>query len=309
MMLLTASTSQVDPISIILARDWHDDVVNFVRSDLPRLLAVIVVALILQRIVAFFVNRMRRLADRQVGNPQRASQLRTVAAILRATSYSLIGFILLLHILSVFQINLMPLLTSAGVVAVGIGLGAQSIFKDMLNGIFILVEDQYNVGDVVRIAGLAGAVEDLTLRLTRLRDGDGTLHIIPNSQIATVSNLSRDFSIASLPISVDASADPDRVMDVLRGIASELRGDSAFKDVILADPDILGVDKINGREVIYPVNLRVRANQRDGVLRELRRRIIKTFEREGIPLGNASSLLIMQHQDPTAPRAQQPLTG
>lgn len=308
-MLLTASTSQVDPISIILARDWHDDVVNFVRSDLPRLLAVIVVALILQRIVAFFVNRMRRLADRQVGNPQRASQLRTVAAILRATSYSLIGFILLLHILSVFQINLMPLLTSAGVVAVGIGLGAQSIFKDMLNGIFILVEDQYNVGDVVRIAGLAGAVEDLTLRLTRLRDGDGTLHIIPNSQIATVSNLSRDFSIASLPISVDASADPDRVMDVLRGIASELRGDSAFKDVILADPDILGVDKINGREVIYPVNLRVRANQRDGVLRELRRRIIKTFEREGIPLGNASSLLIMQHQDPTAPRAQQPLTG
>lgn len=308
-MLLTASTSQVDPISIILARDWHDDVVNFVRSDLPRLLAVIVVALILQRIVAFFVNRMRRLADRQVGNPQRASQLRTVAAILRATSYSLIGFILLLHILSVFQINLMPLLTSAGVVAVGIGLGAQSIFKDMLNGIFILVEDQYNVGDVVRIAGLAGTVEDLTLRLTRLRDGDGTLHIIPNSQIATVSNLSRDFSIASLPISVDASADPDRVMDVLRGIASELRGDSAFKDVILADPDILGVDKINGREVIYPVNLRVRANQRDGVLRELRRRIIKTFEREGIPLGNASSLLIMQHLDPTAPRAQQPLTG
>lgn len=308
-MLLTASTSQVDPISRILARDWHDDVVNFVRSDLPRLLAVIVVALILQRIVAFFVNRMRRLADRQVGNPQRASQLRTVAAILRATSYSLIGFILLLHILSVFHINLMPLLASASVVAVGIGLGAQSIFKDMLNGIFILVEDQYNVGDVVRIAGLAGTVEDLTLRLTRLRDGDGTLHIIPNSQIATVSNLSRDFSIASLPISVDASADPDRVMDVLRGIASELRGDSAFKDVILADPDILGVDKINGREVIYPVNLRVRANQRDGVLRELRRRIIKTFEREGIPLGNASSLLIMQHQDPTAPPAQQPLTG
>lgn len=324
-MLLTASTSQVDPISRILARDWHDDVVNFVRSDLPRLLAVIVVALILQRIVAFFVNRMRRLADRQVGNPQRASQLRTVAAILRATSYSLIGFILLLHILSVFHINLTPLLASAGVVGVGIGLGAQSIFKDMLNGIFILVEDQYNVGDVVRIAGLAGTVEDLTLRLTRLRDGDGTLHIIPNSQIATVSNLSRDFSIASLPISVDASADPDRVMDVLRGIASELRGDSAFKDVILAAPDILGVDKINGREVIYPVNLRVRANQRDGVLRELRRRIIKTFEREGIPLGNASSLLIMQDrdqhqdrdhdqhkdqpQDPTAPPAQQPLTG
>ena len=309
MMLLTAMTSQADPISQILARDWHEDIINFVRADLPRLITILILAVVLQRIVVFFVNRMRRLADRQVGNSQRASQLRTVAAVVRATSYSLIGFILLLHILSVFHINLTPLLASAGVVGVGIGLGAQSIFKDMLNGIFILVEDQYNVGEVVRVAGLAGTVEDLTLRLTRLRDGDGTLHIIPNSQIATVSNLSRDFSIASLSVSVDATADPDRVIDVLRGIAVEVRNDIAFKNVIIADPDILGVDKINGREVIYPVNLRVRANQRDGVLRELRRRVIKTFEREGIPLGNDASLLIMQHSDPTAPPAQRPITG
>src|SRR6185437_1158513 len=105
---------------------------------------------------------------------------------------------------------------------VGIGLGAQSIFKDMLNGIFILVEDQYNVGEVVKIAGLQGTVEDLTLRLTRLRDSDGTLYVIPNSQIATVSNLSRDFSIASLPVSVDASANPDRVMALLRKVAAEV---------------------------------------------------------------------------------------
>lgn len=309
MMLLTAMTSQADPISKILAKDWHEDIISFVRTDLPRLITILILAVILQRIVVFFVNRMRRLADRQVGNSQRASQLRTMAAVVRATSYSLIGFILLLHVLSVFHINLTPLLASAGVVGVGIGLGAQSIFKDMLNGIFILVEDQYNVGEVVRVAGLAGTVEDLTLRLTRLRDGDGTLHIIPNSQIATVSNLSRDFAIASLSVSVDAIADPDRVMEVLRGIAAEVRNDIAFKDVILANPDILGVDKINGREVIYPVNLRVRANQRDGVLRELRRRVIKTFEREGIPLGNDASLLILQHTDPTAPPVQRPLTG
>ena len=309
MILLSASNVQDDPLSKILARDWHEDVVNFLRADLPRLLLFLVIAFVLQRIVVFFVNRMRRLADRQVGNSQRASQLRTMAAILRATSYSLIGFILLLHVLSIFSINLTPLLASAGVVGVGIGLGAQSIFKDMLNGIFILVEDQYNVGEVIRVAGLAGTVEDLTLRLTRLRDADGTLYIIPNSQIATVSNLSRDFSVASLPVSVDASADPDRVMEVLGRIASEIRLDEAFKDIIIADPTILGVDKINGREVIYPVNLRVRPSQRDAVLRALRRRIIKTFEREGIPLGNDSSLLILRHADATAPPAQQSLTG
>ncbi|GAC1358222.1 MAG: hypothetical protein NVSMB3_05250 [Acidobacteriaceae bacterium] len=247
---------------------------------------------------------MRRLADRQVGNFQRAAQLRTMASILRATSYSILGFIVLLHVLSIFNINLTPLLASAGVLGVGIGLGAQSIFKDMLNGVFILVEDQYNVGEMVRVAGLQGTVENLTLRCTTLRDPDGTVYIIPNSQIATVSNLSRDYSVASLPVSVDASANPDRVIALLAATAAEVRDDPAFRQVVIEDPVVLGVDKINGREVIYPVNLRVRANQRDGVLRELRRRIILAFEKEGIPLGTGSSLLLMQQRpDPTAPPA------
>ena len=301
-MLLQLVPPQHERLSRILENDWRNDIVSFLRADLPRLLAILLLAFVLQWLCKFFVNRMLKLADRQVGNSQRASQLRTMAAILRATSYSVIGFIVLLHVLSVFNINLTPLLASAGVVGVGIGLGAQSIFKDMLNGIFILVEDQYNVGEVVKIAGLSGSVENLTLRCTTLRDGDGTMHIIPNSQIATVSNQSRDFSVASLAVSVDAGVSPDRVMALLRTLAGEVRNDPAFKQVVVADPDILGVDKINGREVIYPVNIKVRANQKDGVLRELRRRILISFEKEGIALGNSSSMLIMQQaSDPTAP--------
>jgi small-conductance mechanosensitive channel len=303
-MLLQIGQPQQERISRILENDWRNDIITFLRADLPRLLAILLLAFILQQICKFFVTRMLRLADRQVGNSQRASQLRTMAAILRATSYSVIGFIVLLHVLSVFNINLTPLLASAGVVGVGIGLGAQSIFKDMLNGIFILIEDQYNVGEIVKIAGLQGSVENLTLRCTTLRDGDGTMYIIPNSQIATVSNLSRDFSVASLPVSVDSSVNPDKVMALLKTLANEVRNDPAFKQVIIADPDILGVDKINGREVIYPVNLRVRANQKDGVLRELRRRILVAFEKEGIALGNNSNMLVMQQAaDPTAPPA------
>lgn len=293
-----------------LERGWHNDVIDFVQYDLPRIAVVLLLAFVLTRIVQFFVNRMLRLADRQVGNSQRASQLRTMAAILRATSYSVIGFIVLLHVLSVFNINLTPLLASAGVLGVGIGLGAQSIFKDMINGILILLEDQFNVGDVVRIASLTGTVEDMSLRRTDLRDGDGTVHIIPNSQIATVSNLSRDFSVAALNLSVDASADPDRVLSILRSIASDVRRDPAFKQVVIADPDVPGLDAIKGREVIYPVTIRVRANQQWGVLRELRLRIIRTFEREGIPLGtDPANMLIMKHTDPTAPPAQQPLVS
>jgi small-conductance mechanosensitive channel len=310
MMLLQALAPQDDHFINILERDWHADIINFVRSDLPRIAIVLLIAFILQRIVLFFVKRMNATAKKQVGNSQRAAQLRTMASIIRGTSYSIIGFIVLLHILSIFNINLTPLLASAGVVGVGIGLGAQSMFKDMLNGIFILVEDQYNVGENVKIAGLQGIVEDLTLRLTRLRSSDGTLNIIPNSQVTVVCNLSRDYAIATLPVSVDAIANPDRVMALLKSIADEVRHDPAFKDIAISDPDILGVNEIRGREVIYPVNIRVRANQRDPVLRELRRRLIIAFEKKGIPLGISSNMLVLPTKgDPTTPPATESILG
>jgi small conductance mechanosensitive channel len=300
---------QADPTFRDLLTGWHTDLVAFARHDAPKLIVILLMAFAMQRVVTFFVTRMRRIANSYTANPQRASQIRTMAAILRATAYGLIGFIALMQILPLFNIDLKPLLASAGVVGLGISFGAQSLFKDMLNGVFILLEDQFNVGDVVRVAGLTGTVEDLSLRATRLRDGDGTLHFIPNSQIATVSNLSREYSVASLPVSVEASADPDRVMAVLTQIAQEVRTDPAFADVTVADPDILGVDKINGREVIYPVNFRVRANQKDGVLRAMRRKILTRFQQERIPLGVPTSTVVMQGHDPTAPPAQTGLVG
>lgn len=310
MMLLQAVPLQDQHIFQAVERDWHGDIIDFVRGQVPKLVAVAIVFFALQRIVAFFVHRLRKRADSYVGNFHRAAQLRTIASILRATAYGVLAFIALIQVLNIFNIPYQPILASAGIIGVGIGLGAQSMFKDMINGILIFIEDQYNVGEVVTIAGLKGTVEELSLRSTRVRDGDGTLYIIPNSQITAVSNFSRDYSIASLPVSVDASANPDRVIDILRKLADQVRNDPAFKDIAIADPDILGVNEIRGREVIYPVNIRVRANQRDPVLRELRRRIILAFEKEGIPLGISSNMLVMQQKpDPTAPPAQQPLVG
>jgi len=282
-------------------RHWHRDLLAFVHGDLPRMLIILAIAFVFARIVSFFVNRMRELADRQTDNPQRASELRTVAAILRATAYGIIGFIVLLHILSVFNINLTPLLASAGVVGVGIGLGAQSLFKDVLNGIFILLENQYNVGDTVRIAGLAGTVEDLTLRVTTLRDVDGTVHYIPNSQVATVSNTSRDFAVASLTLAVDATADPDRVLSILRTTALAVRNDPAFQEIALADPVIPGIDTINGRIVTYPISIRVAINRKDAILRELRRRILQAFEQNAIPLGSDPNNILLMHHDESKP--------
>jgi small conductance mechanosensitive channel len=289
---------------------WHADTIAFVRHELPRLVVILFFAFILLQVVGFFVNRMRALADSQTGKPQRASEIRTVASVVRATAYAVIGFIVLLHVLSVFGEPVTPLLASAGVLGVGVGLGAQSLFKDIINGVFILIENQYNVGDTVKIASLTGGVEDLTLRCTTLRDGDGTLYIIPNSQIATVANFSRDFAVATLSLVVDASADPNRVLALLRATALAVRNDPAFKSAAVADPDVPGIDSIAGRAVTYPISIRVAINQKDAILRELRRRILQAFEENSIPLGtDPANLLLHPHADPTAPPAQQPLTG
>lgn len=311
-MHLLAMAPQDQPIGFIktIERDWQNDILSVIENKLPKFLVILLIVFLLHRLVLFFVKRLRRRADHQVGNFHRAAQLRTMASIVRATSYSIFGFIVFLQILNLLGIPYQPILASAGILGVAIGLGAQSIFKDMINGILILVEDQYNVGEIVNIAGLKGTVEDLSLRRTTLRDADGTLYIIPNSQIATVSNLSRDYAVANLQVSADASANPDKVIALLGQVADLLRNDPDFKDIAIADPRSLGVDKIEGRSVTYLVQIRVHANQRDGVLRELRRRIILAFEKDGIPLGNdPANMLILRAPNPTAPPTQQPLIG
>ncbi len=294
-----------------LERDWHKDILVMVEDRLPKVLIVLLFLFILERIARFFVNRMRKIASREHIEPRRGAQLKTMASIIRATVYSILAFLAFLQILNLLNINYAPLLASAGIVGVGIGLAAQSLFKDIINGIFILVEDQYNVGETVKIASLTGTVEDLTLRLTRLRDGDGTLYIIPNSQVATVTNLSRDFAVAAVSISVDASADPPRVLGLLREIASEVQQDAVLKEVIMSAPGVSGIDSINGRALGYSINAKVRISQKDDVLRAFRNRIIARFKHEGIPLGiDPANMLLLQQQksaDPTAPPTQQPL--
>ena len=295
-----------------LQRDWHNDIMLMLEDRLPKVLVVLFFLFLAERVVQLFVKRMRRVASHTTMEPRRGAQLRTMASIIRATVFSILGFLAFLQVLFLFNINYGPLLASAGIVGVGVGLAAQSLFKDIINGVFILVEDQYNVGETVKIAALTGTVEDLTLRLTRLRDGDGTLYIIPNSQVATVSNLSRDFAVATLSVSVDASADPDQVIALLKSVARDVRNDPAYKDITMTDPDVPGIDKINGRELVYPIMMKVQINKKDAVLRALRLQIVDTFKKNGIPLG-IDPLKMYQAEttaaapDPTAPPSQAPI--
>jgi len=250
---------------------WLADLQEFLHAALPRIIVIVIGAWILARILKLVTGRMIRLANgRTRGN---TAQVRTLASVTRATGIGVIGFIAALEILPLLGFKLEPLLASAGVAGVALGLAAQTIVKDCLNGILILVEDQYNVGDVVKLGGVGGTVETMSLRKTQVRDGDGTLYIIPNSQITIVANVTRDFSVATINVSVDFSADPDEVLALLKNVAMSVRTDPTYKDVFLEDPTLLGVDSIKGSQVIYPVQLKTKPNQQWAAMRETQRRI------------------------------------
>jgi moderate conductance mechanosensitive channel len=284
-----------DPTSAFLRalnQEWLSDVQEFVRTGLPKLLFIGLYVWVLILLVNFATGRVIKIAEhRDKLGTASGSQVRTLATVIRATGIGIVGFLAFLQVMEIFHFNLGPLLASAGVAGVAIGLAAQTIVKDVLNGVLILVEDQYNVGDVVTLAGMTGTVDTMTLRKTTLRGFDGTLYIIPNSQITNVANQSRDFSISTLNVSVDFSANPDQVIPLLKKIALEVRNEPAFKDVFVADPQVFGVDSIKGTEVIYPIQVRTLPRKQFEAMREMQRRIRLALEEHNLLPGSPYRVL------------------
>ena len=270
--------------------EWIVDAQEFVHAKLPHLIVVCVVAFIVSRIIAGSTNRMIVIADRKDARPGRHSQVKTFASILRTTLNAILWTLTALQILTIMGVNLGPLLASAGVAGIAIGLAAQTIVKDILNGMLIILEDQFNVGDTVRLTGMTGVVEAMSLRRTELRDGDGTLYVVPNSQVTTVANLSRDFSVATVNVSVDFSASPDKVVSLLTSIAMDIRKDPAFAPVFLKDPEVLGVDAIKGSEVVYPVVFKTLATKQYAPIREFRLRVRNALEEQAMLPGDPNRI-------------------
>jgi moderate conductance mechanosensitive channel len=269
-----------------LLDEWINDAQEFIRSKLPHLIIIAVIAFILMRLLRIITLRMIHVAERHAVDDLRIAQVKTLSGVIRTTGFTIIGLIAGFSALAAIDINLGPLLASAGIAGVAIGLAAQTIVKDVLNGILILVEDQFNVGDTVKIAGVGGVVESMTLRKTSVRDPDGTLYAIPNSQITTVANQSAGFSVATVNVSVDFSAHPDEVSKLLTKIASDIRNSDEFKPVMVADPQVLGVDAIKGSELIFPVVFKTLATKQYGPIREFRRRVRLALEEQNMLPGN-----------------------
>jgi len=286
--------------------EWALDAQEFIRLKLPHLVVVALIAFVLSRLLRLVTKNMIRVAEQHAADPARVGQVRTLAGVIRTTRLAAIGLIAGLQILAALDVNLAPLLASAGIAGVAIGLAAQTIVKDMLNGILILIEDQFNVGDTVRLAGLAGTVEAMTLRKTTVRDGDGTLYVIPNSQITTVANLSIGYSVATINVSVDFSANPDKVLKLLGDIAMEIRKSDQFHNLFVADPQILGVDAVKGSEMIFPVIFKTLATQQYGPVREFRRRVRLALEENHLLPGDPNRVFRMSGETVSAPDSKQP---
>jgi len=264
--------------------EWAADAGEFVHTRLPHLLMVALVAFVLNRLLHLITAHMIALAEQHQTEHNRVPQVKTLAGVIRATGLAVIGAIAGLQFLDAVGVNLAPLLTSAGIAGVAIGLAAQNIVRDMFNGVLILVEDQFNVGDTVRVAGVAGTVETMTLRKTTVRDLEGTLFIIPNSQISTVANLSNLPTVSTLQVSVDFSANPDEVRELLTSIALDVRNSAEFRDLFTADPQVPGIDTIKGSEMLFPVIFQTRPTKQYAPLREFRRRVrIALEERHLLP--------------------------
>ena len=274
--------------------NWSDDAIDFVHHQVPRIIGVLIIAFILTRLLKAVARKVSGLSQQEkLPSAFRAQQIRTISAVIYSVGVFIIIFVTALQVLPLLGINMGPLLASAGIAGVAIGFGAQTLVKDFINGFFILVENQYDIGDTIRIAGVQGTVEMMTLRRTILRDSDGTVHNVPSSQITTVSNLTRDWTQLSLHISVAYNTDSDKVIKALQDVGQELIDDPVFSEMIVAEPRVPGIDKVTGDEVEYLMLVRTRPGTQDAVRRELRRRIKARFEKEQIQPGNPNRVHVL----------------
>jgi small conductance mechanosensitive channel len=275
-----------------LLRDWGEDSRTFLRHDVPKIVLVIVVAFVLARVLSLITGKVASLQAGRLPSG-RAQQVRTLASVLNSIGIFIIVFVAALEVLPLLGLNLGPLLASAGVAGLAIGFGAQTLVHDFINGFFILFENQYGIGDSIRIAGVKGTVEGMTLRHTALRDDDGTVHIVPNSQITIVSNTTRDWAQLTMRVVVAYSEPSDKIIQLLQQVGEELRHNPQFSDDIVGDVQVPGIDRVGSGEAEYLMLVKTRPNTQYAVSRELRRRIKECFEKNKIQTAAPGRVYVM----------------
>jgi moderate conductance mechanosensitive channel len=250
-----------------------------------RLLAILIGAFIVMRILKALTTRLVHISKGQTrGAQMREQQTRTIAGIVYSVAAAIVLAVAALMALPEFGFDVTPFAAAAAVGSLAFGFGAQSLVKDFINGFFIVIEDQYVVGDLIQVNGETGRVEYLTLRRTVVRNVSGAIVTIPNSLIGQVSNLSRDWSQTFVDVTVPSDEMVGRALATLEKIAGDFRNDADWSPALLDGPRVLGVESLALDGTVLRLQVRTALNRKDDVARELRRRIKLGFEESRIPL-------------------------
>ena len=269
-----------------LPRVSTEDLLAWLMGPGVRILVIATSAYLITRIVHFLIDSLQIfLVSRdgsQLGLLERKKRVDTLGQLLRVVAALLVVGVAVLMVLSLFSVDIRPILTGAGIAGLAVGFGAQNLVRDVIAGFFLILEDQVRLGDVVSINGKSGLVEAIRLRTIALRSADGTVHVIPNGVITELSNMTKDFSFAVLDIGIPYEESVDTVVEVLRSIATELRADPLHGPNILEPLEVLGIEAFNEASVLLRVRIKTVPIQQWNVGREFRRRIKLAFEARGI---------------------------
>jgi small conductance mechanosensitive channel len=231
-------------------------------------------------------------------SPRRAQRARTIGSVLRSASSVVVGAVALVMILAEFGVALGPILASAGIVGVALGFGAQNLVRDFLSGMFMLLEDQYGVGDIVDLGSASGTVEGVGLRITTVRDGNGTVWYVRNGEILRVGNKSQGYAVAVADLPLAHNAEIGRAAEIAARVAAEVVADPEVAEHVIQEPQVVGVEKIGAEGVTFRVTARTAPGQQFGVQRVLITALAEAFDREGIPRAGAAPA------DPAPPAAR-----
>lgn len=276
-------------------RDW----VSGAFAPAISIIAIVLISFLILRLMRSIVRRtISRLIERG-DQPTREVTLKanTLTYVIESAGRLIVIVVAGMMVLSNLGFNIAPLIASAGVAGIAIGLGAQSLIKDFINGFFILLEDQFSIGDVISVNDNSGLVEQLNLRRTGLRTLDGAFIIIPNGDIRTVTNKTKGWSRAMIDVDVSYDDDVDYAMAVLRDLLDDFQEDPEFGPVITAPAEITGVEALGPYQVTIRVLVKTLPAEQWRVQRELRRRIKRAFERAGITMPYPHSVTIARSGD------------
>ena len=213
---------------------------------------------------------------------ERQRRLATLGGLLTRLITAVVGFVATLMLLRELSIDVVPILTGAGIVGLAIGFGAQNLVRDVISGFFLILEDQVRVGDVARINGVAGMVEQINLRTIVVRDGEGAVQVFPNGTITTLANLSKQFAYAVVDLRLAYSENIDRVTGTIREVGARMQEDPAWKPFVVAPIEIVGIESLDGGFATLRVKVKVLPLHQGQVANELRRRLLTTFVGRGI---------------------------